>query len=450
FLSVSHSIVFDRFFSGNLFSRSFFASALVISITSFSVVVALQLYFYPTALAGVRFDFLQISLIFSFIAFNVLFDYFTIVQTKIFIEASISAKSIFRSILFIASDLMVTMNTFILAYAFFILLVVQYFVWPQVHLSYVREHNAESNATALREPPNYLTEIGTPEALDRLRFSDNFSGALVDDGAAGDPIAVEVYYDTTLDPRAVDLQTLLLSNISRLQVTQTVDFKEYSGDGEEDLARFIGVLTRVARWVRFAAELEGDQLPAIEATPLVVSGNISGLGGLDAAYTMTFNQTDALEDGFPASIFGSLEVVELRRFVADTISNERLPAPMAICIFDDGSMTRFNITNESIASLNDCPNFITTEFLWRRSLSMNFSTAGRDLDNRIVPYNTLLITSLLPTLLFYIVILLMAFATFIFSYIIKSTQRLKTYFLRAPLTITCFILAVPLAAFGVL
>ncbi|MCB2093566.1 MAG: hypothetical protein KDE11_04105, partial [Rhodobacteraceae bacterium] len=42
FLSVSHSIVFDRFFSGNLFSRSFFASALVISITSFSVVVALQ------------------------------------------------------------------------------------------------------------------------------------------------------------------------------------------------------------------------------------------------------------------------------------------------------------------------------------------------------------------------------------------------------------------------
>jgi hypothetical protein len=57
FLTLSHSVVFGRFFSGNLFSKSFFASAAIVSITSFVLVAAIQIYFDGDALTGVRFDF---------------------------------------------------------------------------------------------------------------------------------------------------------------------------------------------------------------------------------------------------------------------------------------------------------------------------------------------------------------------------------------------------------
>ncbi len=148
------------------------------------------------------------------------------------------------------------------------------------------------------------------------------------------------------------------------------------------------------------------------------------------------------------TVFGKLGVFPLDRFVADTMSNDLNHSPAAICLLDNGATARFPLTKDTLGFLESCTEFLTVEFIWHRALTREFSTLGRGLNDRIVPYNTLLITSLLPTLAFYGVIVLMAVATLLFSYLLKGTKLFKPHFLRAPLSITCFLLAVPMTLHG--
>ena len=235
------------------------------SVTSFTVVATFQIYFDRGALADVRFDRLQVLVVAAFVLFNICFDYFTIIQTKIFIEASISAKSIFRSLIFIGSDLLVTMNTFILSYAIFVLIVIQYFVWPSAELMFVRAKKAESNVAAVEELPNHLSEFVSSEAMKRLAFSDNFEGILLPDTEVTDEYqTVSVYYHSTIDPRENDLQLLILSTISRLDVSAHGGFEDVPDGRAVELARTLHSKTGLNRWVRDAEPPEDDQLPNVE------------------------------------------------------------------------------------------------------------------------------------------------------------------------------------------
>lgn len=445
FLTLSHSVVFGRFFSSRLFSFKFFFSAALVSLASFLMVATIQVYLDQGALADVRFDSFQLALIAVFVLFNVSFDYLTIIQTKIFIEASIKAQSVFRAIVFVGSDFIVTMNTFILAYAFFILVVVQYFVSPVEELSFVREKGAASNAAAAEEVPSYVEAFASSEAIQRLAYRDNFEGVMLPRADESEYETVAVYYNSTLNPDDVDLQLLILSTISRMDVAVSEAFQE--GPVGEEIRKIIQSETGLGRFVRDAEPLE-EELPEVERARLLVNGRIAS--GMDrrAAYTATYNMADALEDGFPAAVFGNLAVFPLDRFIADTVSSELTRSPVVICLLEDGSSVRFSLTNDTLGYLDDCPEFLTVDFVWHWALTRDFSVLGRNLEDRIVPYNTLLITSLLPTLAFYSVIVLMAVATLLFSYVLKGTKRAKPYFLRAPLSVTCFVLAIPMALFG--
>jgi hypothetical protein len=75
---------------------------------------------------------------------------------------------------------------------------------------------------------------------------------------------------------------------------------------------------------------------------------------------------------------------------------------------------------------------------------------GRDTAGYRVPYNTLLITSVLPTAFFYLAILLLAIATVSFSKAVKGTNRVKKFFLRAPLAISGCFLGVVLSLTGLI
>ncbi|MBD1544910.1 hypothetical protein [Roseibium aggregatum] len=441
FLEMAHSIVFGRFFSGQLFSKSFFLSAFLVSITSFTIVAAFQIYFYGETLGGVNFDRTQILLIASFIIFNVIFDYITIIQTKIFIEASLSAKSIFRSLVFIVSDIFVTINTFILSYAFFSMLVVQFFVWSTVELRYIRSKPFGENASKIAEIPNYLSRFDRADIFKRLNFSDDFSGLIVPNSDTSAYQDINVYYNSTLDPRNTDLQPLIISSISRLKVFIKSEFRDMSGSEAEKYSRTIATKTGINKWLRDADIPDDSKLKPVEEIRFSVSGQIATAHDLDTAYSMSFKQADELEDGFPMSVFGNLGVLRLDQFVADTLSNEYPQSPIAVCLFENGAVSRFYLTKATAGLLEDCSDFLTVNFVWHWSLTRDLSVVGRNLSDRIVPYNTLLITSLLPTITFYVVIAILAFITLLFSYVIKGTKHLKKYFLRAPFSISCFIMS---------
>lgn len=179
FLKITHSIVFDRFFSGRFSSKSFLMHVFVVSFFSFSITALLQVYFFGSELQDVNFDFLQISLIFLFIFANFLFDYFTIIQTKIFIEAALSARNLLKSAILIISDLIVTMNTFILFYAFFVLLVVQYFSWPSVEMNYIKQKKFDGNVSEVSVIPDYLKDFNRDDIFSRIKFTGSVAGLLV-------------------------------------------------------------------------------------------------------------------------------------------------------------------------------------------------------------------------------------------------------------------------------
>ncbi|NDW43667.1 hypothetical protein [Ruegeria sp. PrR005] len=454
FLTLSHTVVFGRFFSAKLLSGSFFLSALVISLVSFSLVTAVQVYMNPAAISGVRFDATQYLVIAAFVTFNVFFDYFTIVQTKIFIEASLSAKSIFRSVLFIASDLIVTMNTFILFYAAFVLAVVQFFLAPEVDLIFAREKETTGELFEIEEPPEFLLKAGADELANRITYWGNFSAIVATDMDAKDHEEVTIYYYSTFKPNAADIQPLLLTTLPRLNVEFSSGFSELNKENGGTLVELASTQLRDELGYRDTVEppedggeqQEGDAR-AFEAADFVVDGSVVKASSLSAAYTATFSRTDFLEDAFPVSL-SNLEIVPLTRFVSETASAELGNNPVALCLLENGGAIRILLSSEVIHDFSVCEEVIAVEFIWHWALSRDLSTIGRDLNDRIAPYNTLLITSLLPTFLFYAAIILMAVTTLIYSRAVSQTNRFKRIVLRAPMATAGFILAIPMALLG--
>jgi hypothetical protein len=340
------------------------------------------------------------------------------------------------------------MNTFILAYAFFILLIVQLYIAPTTDLRLIRDKSTSANVTEITETPEYLSETGNTNELERLKFSDNFHGLLGPKSGTSDLQPFRIYYQSTIDPRQHDLQALIVSSITKLKVTTDGAFEPVPDQEEIELRKLVFLEAGLNKYIRDLETPSEDDLPRIEQLHIQATGRISSLRDLDAAYTSTFSQTDAVEDGFPVSIFGSLELLDLKQLVGDTVLSEADATGIALCIFHNGGVVRFPITPETLDFLENCKDFVTLENIWQWGLTRALGTLNRDLEDRIVPYNTLLITSLLPTFLFYFVVLMMAVATLVFSYILRGARVCKPYFLRSPIAIASFIVAVPLKLLG--
>ncbi|MEP6149308.1 MAG: hypothetical protein ABJ201_17960, partial [Nisaea sp.] len=80
----------------------------------------------------------------------------------------------------------------------------------------------------------------------------------------------------------------------------------------------------------------------------------------------------------------------------------------------------------------------------------DFALVGRDTDGYRVPFNTLLITSILPTAFFYLAIILLAIVTVCFSKVVRGTNRIKKFFLRAPFAISGALLGAVMSLVGLI
>ncbi|NOD31485.1 hypothetical protein [Ruegeria atlantica] len=447
FLALSHTVVFGRFFSGKLLSWSFFSSALAVSLVSFTLVAAIQIYLDPAAISGVQFDTKQYLVIGAFLAFNVVFDYFTIVQTKIFIEASLAARSIFRSVVFIASDLLVTMNTFVLSYAAFVLLVVQFFVAPEVSMIFLREKNRTGELASTESQPDFLLEIGANDLAKRMAFEGNFRAIVAADKSAQEYERLVVYYHSTFQPDPAEIQTFLVRAFSKLNVDFPSGFSEINEESDKELLELASRELRADIGFRMPLEGEDEEQRTFEKTEILVDGSVLKTGSLNAAYTATFSRTDFLEDGFPASLL-NLEIVPLSRFVSETAAAELGAFPKAICFLENGATVRISLSAQNKYDFSVCEDVIAVDFLWHWGLSRDLGPLGRGLSERIAPYNTLLITSLLPTFLFYMAIVLMAVTTLVYSVALSHTNRFKRIFLRAPMATAGFVVAIPMSVLG--
>src|SRR5690606_6564521 len=114
----------SRFLSDDFLTFRFFRSILFISCISVFTLIAYQAIFNPETTGIVQFSSRQIIALIAFSLFTILFDYITIVQTRIFIDASIEQRSPFRAIVLVFSDIIVTINIFILLFSAFLISVI--------------------------------------------------------------------------------------------------------------------------------------------------------------------------------------------------------------------------------------------------------------------------------------------------------------------------------------
>ncbi|MEQ9631669.1 MAG: hypothetical protein RLN94_08105 [Roseovarius sp.] len=442
FLERAHSIIFGRFFSSRLFSIGFFASAATISVISFAIVIGIQLYMFPELFANIPFDGLQVALFSAFIGFNVCFDYLTIIQTKIFIETSLSARSIFRSLVFIGADLIVTMNTFIICYAFFVLVVVQWFVWTPVQASLVVPDARPGMEINIEEDRHRFDELRDEEFVGRIKYWGPITGALIEKGAPETAEKLVVYYYSTFDPRDALVRAAVFTGISSQNLT---NLEASFVSQPEELRVYKELINKMDSFADFGSEDSEHKILKLNAE---VDGSVFRGGTLTDAYTSAFFMTDMLEDAFPASVLGPTDLQSLSMLIKSAVGSELSQDRIALC-FDDGALTkRLRINSSTVEILNSCEQFLTVTSFWATGVNSDLAVVGRDIEGYRAPFNTLFITSILPTTFFYFAIILLAISSLCISKIFSGTNRIKKFFLRAPLAISGLVLGATLSITG--
>jgi hypothetical protein len=446
FLFHAHAIVFGRFFSGRLFSLKFFCSAAMISLISFLTTISLQIYFFPEQFSQIRFDATQYILFAAFIAFNIIFDYATIIQTKIFIEASIAAKSIFRALVFIGSDLIVTLNTFILSYAFFVLLIVQVFIADRKEATVILSDSPPAETIDQSTPKGSLAKYVDRDFMDKVKFFGGINGALMPNRDRENAKNITVYYYSSFDPQDARLQGAILTNLSALNLTN-LDLEQV--ENPQELQEYTETLMRTRSELQRQLNKDSEDRKVFLLS-FSVDGSVIEKGSMTGAYTAAFYLTDQLEDAFPLSLLSPLELPLVSTLIEASAASPYPGLNLAICFENGTPVSRMLISEETIEVLNSCQEFVLVENFWVNAFEKDLALIGRDTEGYRVPFNTLLITSVLPTAFFYLAIMLLAITSLCFSKLVKGTNRVKRFFLRAPLSISGLLLGVILSLTGMI
>jgi hypothetical protein len=253
-----------------------------------------------------------------------------------------------------------------------------------------------------------------------------------------------VFYLSTFDPKDAQTQAAVLATLTNLNLTN-VDFVEVQDRQARE--QFNETLLNTRSELRRALDGDVGDEPVFLFS-FSVDGSLVRNGSLNAAYTASFFLTDQLEDAFPVSLLGPMELPRLNSLIENTVGTPILGLPTAICFERNTPIARIQLSQDSADLLDQCPDFVLFQSLWQGALDKDLALVGRDTDGYRVPFNTLLITSILPTAFFYFAIILLAIATVCYSKLIRGTNRVKKFFLRAPLAISGFFLGIVLSLTG--
>lgn len=255
-----------------------------------------------------------------------------------------------------------------------------------------------------------------------------------------------VSYSATFDPRDAQIQAAALANLTNLNLID-VDVEEVQDEKtiQEYRETLLGTRSELLRALDGGVE-DGT----LYLFSFGVDGAVIRNGSLNEAFTVSFNLTDQLEDAFPISLLGPMELPSLNSLIEGALGTPVLNLPTVICFDNSLPVARFQFSQRTAKLLEQCTDFIFFEPIWQGAFDKDLALVGRDTDGYRVPFNTLLITSILPTAFFYVAIMLLAIATVCYSKLIKGTKRVKKFFLRAPLAISGFILGIVLSLTGVI
>jgi hypothetical protein len=324
--------------------------------------------------------------------------------------------------------------------------VAQAFIAPEKNLQLARYGSGVFLEQRLTKLPDDLSQFSDSGAFSRLSTYAYLDAILFDPMNGSDVRSITLPVVATFRLSELDTHLLVIRASSKLDLVASSPFEAVNGEPDQFI---LDGLKSSTFWKLSDEGQENlDTVPIVELSSISVSGRIRSIADLDIAYTSAFGQVDSLEDGFPGSVFGSLQFIWLSTFISDAMSLERDLDRLVVCLDEEGNATRFVLTEATVSLLSGCSDFVLVEFIFRRSLNSDLATLGRGVDDKVVPYNTLFITSLLPTILFYLIVVLMAVSTRLYAFTLARAARFSEIILRAPLTIACVILGIPMSFLG--
>lgn len=404
------------------------------STASFVVAIIVQAAFDTQYAAVLKFTGEQIAITAVLFVFNCLFDYVSIIQTKVFIEFAIKSASPSKSILLLFCDAIFKMNAFILAFSAVLLSLFYFYTRTPVSVTVIfpsREISEEGSSSVGSEA---LVRLGVnPETAKDMALE---AIPVIVAAENGGEAALLTFYATP----NLDFGTLVKAYLYHL--TNVVVEGDDAGLDDSEIDKIIETYNKH----------EDDRFH----NPVVLSVkshlSFSGLRDIDWAYTAVFHSVDAIEGGFPATLFGSNAFLEMKKAVSDSVLSMSQRGGWFYCEVAGVGSNGFipdSMVPDNCEELGVFLESGLSDFRIFPELVPNLITAGRGLDGLWIPYTTLFITSLLPTFAFLIVSIMLLTTMLSFDVVHGASRRLSRYILRAPFTLASILLGVFLISLGV-
>lgn len=133
FLTVAHQKLFIRYFGDKPLSAKYIYRCVIFSLLSTIIVIVLQYISNGDEVLKFFSNEYQLYFFISLAVFNIVFDWVSIFQTQVFLQFAYMSRSIFRSIIALFADVILTINAFVIFYSIFIFLSLFVLVYMQNH-----------------------------------------------------------------------------------------------------------------------------------------------------------------------------------------------------------------------------------------------------------------------------------------------------------------------------
>lgn len=432
FLTQADKLVFGRFFSTRFLSKRFMLSSLFLSTGSFLIAVTSQFALYTGDAVTISISKKQIIVIlFLFIA-NVIFDYLSIIQTKVFLDLAILSRSVIKSLLIMFSDLIVKINLFIIAFSAVLLPVIFLFTYVSQEVSVILATTEDSSGKA-ESAGGHLAQryLVAPEVAKEIKIASP-QIALESEGELNQAYMI-IYRSPNMDEAYVISEFLRsVEEVDAVQISAT----------KESASRYAEVL-------KIEDQVANKIITKVDKIDLLVSLRARSLSDLNRQYTAMFLNVDRIEDAFPASLFANGAFISMDKLIGDAVS--ALGDLWFLC--KDGSYVTSGFAQDGL-DLSGCSEvaFINSQSTLQffESFPAQILTHGRGFSNVWVPYTTLFITSMIPTFFVFVGSLLLAFVIIIWRILRRSANPTAKYIERAPFGITSIIVGGVLLTLGIL
>lgn len=452
YLNLTIDAVFKKYLNHKLISSEYFIKCCIISLISLMIILVLQIEIFGLTLPeNFNLNSHQLIILIVFLLVNVFIDYISIAQTHAFFMIANQQKTIGRMILLVVSDLILTINLFILLYSLFISFLLMY--ENSYSFNITAKYTVQTDGFRGRSKSEWPVETIKEKSLTNLF---DLKTPKVTTGTGWVPI---IAHSNTDEISIVDVYDLY-SNIIKMKISPGEHFLTYEtftnayGTTKNNIKKYkIGqrseTIKSITKEMRdnhekfFKESLDNEYVESYKDHQEVHIGlqEYSINNNFNLAHGVSFLEVDVLEDAFPVSLLRGIDFLSIGKINQSYVTGLSRGNIIYGCFLANKN---YQLVWETAYS----PNIFNKECRKKVSLvTANFHhEIGKLLNEKFklhelyVPLTTFFLTSLVITFSIYIFLIFLIASKIFQSVILTKLKHYEKIFLKSPFAIIGFII----------